>query len=455
MNFLKNILSIKKQDTKWEINNVKFGVILLVLLFILMNVVLVYPKWSFFVLVVGVTLIFSWNIGLWRSMILISSSATVLRSSAVGYMLTDFVWYIFQFTPLCIAIIFLLTRPRQKLRKIDRIILVTLGLFNLTALFTTLTGIAAKNTLLQASLLILVSVFLGLTYTRRWSRQNQIRGDLATIFIFMVVVQGIGLLGSLLNFSWAIADYGRFQGVFSNANYAGMISVIGIMLSLYLIVTRKHGTGFFYVLPGLILVITLILSGSRGALLAIFFGILALMGVNKHRKLLIPITFIATSLALSLLMIYLSFFEFGSNGGSFDRTIQNSDITSGRVEIYKVLIINWLESPLFGTGYKTTEMLKGIEGISGHNIYLSVLAEMGIIGCFLFIFLIFNILRGGQYTGENKMLLGAVITVFAMELTESSMFGFGGPTALFAWIIVLAFASSRNKLESTFNEVNK
>ena len=81
-------------------------------------------------------------------------------------------------------------------------------------------------------------------------------------------------------------------------------------------------------------------------------------------------------------------------------------------------------------------------GMPGHDIYLTVLTEMGLLGAFLFACLMIAVLVASRNRKASRPLLVVAITVAAAEFTESSMYGWGGPTALTEWLIVLAFAAS-------------
>jgi O-antigen ligase len=63
------------------------------------------------------------------------------------------------------------------------------------------------------------------------------------------------------------------------------------------------------------------------------------------------------------------------------RIFENEDVLSGRDAYYDVMK-KWVsESPLFGKGLGTCD---GTFGYGGHNCYLQLLSETGIIGCVIF-----------------------------------------------------------------------
>lgn len=395
-----------------------------------------------FCCVILIVLLF--KVGIWRTMVLFTLIITTMRSSNFSDSLGNNTWYLLQFTPLLVIIVKLIFEPIQKLRKVDMLVIAYILVFNFVALFTSVIGVYPENSLFQSILLLFISIFLLLSYIKRWTKQFPIQGDLYIIYIYIILVGLMGLVLYLLNPTIVIADYGRFKGLYSNANYVGMISAIGIMLGIYLSCNKKRGEVYLNLLGGIILVLNLILSGSRGSILALIIGLFSLLFYKEFRQRLYKQLIIIIPTGL-LFGVYLLITNLDTVLGSFGRDAQNSDITSGRLDIYNILIQHWLESPVFGVGYRNAETLEGVIGISPHNIYLSVLTEMGLIGLIVFLMLLITILFAVKIQGKDKILVGTVVTILAIELTESSIFGFGGPTALISWVLILIYASIRNK----------
>jgi O-antigen ligase len=322
------------------------------------------------------------------------------------------------------------------MRRIDVSLLICLALFALLALATSVTGLFHSQTLSQAGVLTFMFGFLALTLSKRWTSPEIIRGDLAVGFIVVCLAQAVGLVGLAARQPWAIADYGRFQGLFSNANYAGATSVIGIVVGSYIIQTMVGARRWLVLLGMLTLAGATLASGSRGALVALAAGVMtAFLVVAKRRFVLMSI---GAALVLVVTLTVLSY-TLPSVGGSFNRALQGSDITSGRLQIYTDLLTHWSRMPWFGTGYRTTELLTGPHRLTGHNTYLSVLTEMGIAGAAVFFVLLVLIIRAGPAPRMNRALLGAVVTVLVIEITESYLFGWGSPIPLLEWLTLLAF----------------
>jgi hypothetical protein len=135
---------------------------------------------------------------------------------------------------------------------------------------------------------------------------------------------------------------------------------------------------------------------------------------------------------------------FWGDGGFFDRSDQSSDFTSGRLDIWEHVFSLWGGHPVAGIGYHTVELVPGLGDLNAHNLFLLVLAELGLVGIVIFGALIVRIILVGfrSTSPVDRMLIGGVVTVLVIELTEASMFGFGGPTAMISWIALLAFGAT-------------
>jgi len=75
-------------------------------------------------------------------------------------------------------------------------------------------------------------------------------------------------------------------------------------------------------------------------------------------------------------------------------TLENAgDITNGRIVSWEDTIEMWKQSPMFGIG--TNVMNKGY-GISTHNVYIQLLAEMGIFGAISYVLLLWTSFRRSE-----------------------------------------------------------
>jgi O-antigen ligase len=136
-------------------------------------------------------------------------------------------------------------------------------------------------------------------------------------------------------------------------------------------------------------------SFSRGA----YFGFLAglfFIGFIRTRKLLIPLF---VFLIVWKLIVPLSVVErvegiFNVEGESTE-VISLGDtklFTAGRSHLWEMALDYFYQNPIFGTGYRTYEILTGLDT---HNVYFKTLAEQGLIGFLIYLWLYFLALRSG------------------------------------------------------------
>ena len=188
----------------------------------------------------------------------------------------------------------------------------------------------------------------------------------------------------------------------------------------------------FLIVPAGIMVfcVTILLSRSRGTLLAIVVALLVTALVGHTRKVIFVTLGTAAVGGIAAAVI-------AGRLGFFERDV-STDISSGRFDIYLVYFRMFLESGGLGVGYRASDRI--LNGITAHNIYLTTVTETGLSGLSAFISFIVVVIAAAR--GGSKWLLAPALTVGLIEMTESSLFGFAGPSALTSWLVILAFAAS-------------
>ncbi|WP_168429464.1 MULTISPECIES: O-antigen ligase family protein [unclassified Microbacterium] len=373
--------------------------------------------------------------GVWRTMVFTSIVVSAVRSSSFNETFPETTWYVMQFAPVIIAAAAAAAAKPVRLRGSDRAVLASLFLLVLVAAGSSFVSSVPATTLAQSALLAAVFALLGITFSRRWSSAGVIRHDLTTVFAALLSLQFIGLLGAATA-SWAYdPDYGRYVGLFSNANYAGIASATGLTLGLYLLQNNRHVIATFSGM--LVFTATMIMSGSRGALLATAVAVAVMFLMSRSRRVALTMAGIAAGVGAMIALfnpaLVLAIQQF------FLRDA-NADISSGRLAIYENVLELFATAPYFGIGYRTTELVA--DGLAAHNVYLSILVELGLVGAGTFLLLIISVVAASIRRGATNELIIPVVAIAVVELTESSVFGFGGPSALSAWIVILAFAAN-------------
>ena len=181
-----------------------------------------------------------------------------------------------------------------------------------------------------------------------------------------------------------------YMSLFNNGAYPGVngqTSINGYFISLFIaymvseIITNPHKV-LNYILLGFS-VIALFMTNKRSFLLGNIIAICILFLLNtasdKHKTRNI-IIFVAVSG-----IIYLIFkFNPAANGilEKMKTLEESGDLSNGRVVYWEYTYKIFKEAPIFGVGAAS---LEEIYGVSTHNVYLQVLAEMGIYGFIVFI----------------------------------------------------------------------
>lgn len=108
------------------------------------------------------------------------------------------------------------------------------------------------------------------------------------------------------------------------------------------------------------------------------------------------------SIVIVLGIVYTIFINTEVGYRIIERTVASSDFTTGREELYVILWEDFLKKPLFGNG--TFSTLKAVFPYNnGHNIYLQVLRELGLLGFIPFIiFLGINLLQNLKLITVNE-----------------------------------------------------
>ncbi len=208
--------------------------------------------------------------------------------------------------------------------------------------------------------------------------------------------------------------YGRATSVFSNPNLlGGFLAPIIVMTVISLLSEQSVLKRVLFLLPALLLNSwALLLSFSRGAILQVFFGILIAIYVYymyvKRRRISWKMMLAAIGM-VGLLLVAIQGYDWylrarvSSNTGQDYRTAVNwikstSDFQRKHSAI--AAFQTFLKHPVLGIGYNlySGQRAAGYEyfGLAVHNQYLELLAEMGLLGFFPFIVLLWVTTKAGM-----------------------------------------------------------
>ena len=236
--------------------------------------------------------------------------------------------------------------------------------------------------------------------------------------IFIAAVGGLSLqfipfIPTMLDLS--IFDT-RFHGMNRNPNIAGFQSGALALLSLYLIFQSKNNGRFVYPLflfLGGIALIALLASGNRGswvALVATSVLFLATMFPKNPNK----ASFIFVGCAATGAFILTQF-----SGPANRLQLLLQGYSTHRFDVWSNALDLFLQKPMLGHGLDTRAIMSANHWVyHEHNIFLSVLTAMGVVGLLAYLLLMMGILKAGL---KNKNYLALLFVAFVLI---RGMFGF-------------------------------
>lgn len=174
-------------------------------------------------------------------------------------------------------------------------------------------------------------------------------------------------------------EYGAFAGLTPQTGYAAYFASVLTGFSVCSVIC-DHKKVVNYILV-LLSILAIFLTMKRSFLIsnavAIIFCFLINNKTDKIKNILKYVILIIVAYhILSLIPETQGIFL------KFENHINSGDISNGRFELWEETIEVWKKSPLFGVGINT---LPRAYGIASHNVYIQLLAEIGVFGVLAFI----------------------------------------------------------------------
>lgn len=409
------------------------------------------------------------SFGLWRAFLALFMVASILRKGFLAeHVLPGIVWYGLEALGL-IGIVVTTVLQRNKpsnlpaLNKAQRYLLLSVAVFGTACALSTIfspTLVASAKRL--APLLAMLTLF-SLVYIFRWRDGKTARGDILFAALVVTIATAIGLIGVAFGYDWTSSGFGRFSGVTGNANFAAEMTVLSLVIIIgYATRHDPPSIRILQVSAALILGCGLYLSGGRGAVLAGVVGVTVALWWRRDR---LPTAYQIGAQVGIVLLAVLAFLPTlnavttsdstanphhtstaattptaETDNGGFNRPSIRDDITSGRGEIYSELIGRFTKYPILGSGFQTTPLYNAI-GMQGHNLFLQMLAETGVIGFLAMTAFLIAVAWAGRAIRHRPALLGAYLTVLVYQLTETTVFGWLSPTCILSWLIMFGLAA--------------
>lgn len=306
---------------------------------------------------------------------------------------------------------------------------------------------------------------------------------LRVFFFAGILVMGIGLFQKFVDPS-AFLNQGKESviGTLGNSIYFGGYALFLFFISIVLLLKEQWKTWRWClcVCGGVISLIGIFISGSRGAFLGLFVGIVTLFilyTIIFWKKKKIRNAMLAIFLFGSALFAFFIFFRSTPVIRSIPVLghLLNSSFSEGtgrtRIMAWQIAIEGWRERPVFGFGpnnyyvafnkYYRPEFLE--HGISetwfdnAHNIILNTLAVQGAVGLLIYLSLFISawFILYKQYKEFNDVHTPVIIAGFLFAHLIQNIFVFENPTSYLYFFFLLAFIVGRDSVERPFLDKNK
>jgi len=276
-------------------------------------------------------------------------------------------------------------------------------------------------------------------------------------FMLFSLFSGSVIIAVYAFYEYFILDLRRVGSLTGNANILGvyMLFVLSFIFTT-LIYNSNRKIKITMVILFIINFAALLFSGSRAA----FFGVIAsflFIIINQRNKIYFILLII-----LLIIPLFLPFNIYDRLYDSFQSLLSGTG--DQRIYIWKNALDMFRLRPLTGVGigqypiyYKIYEgaPVKYRIFTHAHNIYLHILAELGLIGLCIFLWLIYKIIKFTIINYNNIKndvvlfaLLASLIGFMIQELFEFSITDSGGTTLLvgimLGWYIGLLSANENN-----------
>jgi len=289
------------------------------------------------------------------------------------------------------------------------------------------------------------------------------------IYAFFAILQSVLSPLKIYGIYEAGAPFGSFVNRHDFAAYMEM--AISLPLGLLFVGAVSKDKRLLYITAVALMGVSLLLSGSRGGLVAflaeVIFLVILTTGTEHKARLGLKL-----ALAGLLLIGVVAGAIFVGGETSLTRvadTASSGDLTTGRSNIWSVTL-GVIKSNLpfgaglgaFGVAYTPHDTMSGLERVEqSHNDYLQVLADAGIVGLAIGAFFLFRLfVLGRETTGVRNTYrrgigLGALAGVFGILV--HSIFDFvlhiTAVSVLFLMLLTLLSASRRSYEDDVDDEM--
>ena len=288
------------------------------------------------------------------------------------------------------------------------------------------------------------------------------------IYAFFAILQSVLSPSKIYGIYEAGAPFGSFVNRHNFAAYMEM--AIALPLGLLFVGAVSKDKRLLYITAVALMGVSLLLSLSRGGLVAflaeIIFLVLLTAGTGNKSRLGIRL-----ALAVLLLVGVIAGAIFVGGETSLTRVAdiaQSGDLTTGRSTIWRVTLSVIAANLPFGAGlgafgvaYTPFDTMSGLERVEqAHNDYLQVLADAGIVGLIIGLFFLFRVFVLGRAAVGIKnvyrrgIALGALAGIFAILVHSIFDFVLHTTAVSVLFLMLLAMlAASRQSYEDDIEDL--
>ena len=312
---------------------------------------------------------------------------------------------------------------------------VLFGLFLLFALISTSYSIDPKFSFIRScSFIALFGFLIGLhCWLKDVQRFEQVLNTIFLLVCFFIIIDAMSVV-IFPERAWGWEVNNRFQGLWTHPNTMGSICMISYPILLWKYSRCSPIKKSMIILLMIILGSMHLLTGSRGSLLATFFGTFVWLFVQKKKVKIMLLMGLIGILTLSI--IYFRPPSFGREEGA-----KFTDLT-GRKQFWSGSYTLLMERPILGFGYgiegkiwedprffESKETLwSGSAKTSLHNGYISIAIGLGITIFFIWCIVLFFPLWQSMSLPSNEykafayavMIMCMVLNFFESVITDTS-----------------------------------
>lgn len=245
----------------------------------------------------------------------------------------------------------------------------------------------------------------------------RILASMAAFYALAGLLEFIFRSGPILGMVWS----GRMKGLVFNPNPFGLLMVFGILLAVGIVDSETSKIEYLLLLTAAILMLyCCILSGSRGAWLALISGVLVQVVAKRSCSWKI-VTFLFVLLASIVGIVLQTDLNFSKLFNRFNSISDDSArfaIWSHYIDLIKQKIwFGYGSAPLHFSVFKGRIMSGGV-----HNVYLEAIYRTGVVGITSFLVFIGLVFRKTYRYREYSIFLSLVCAFSISALFDYSMY---------------------------------